>query len=126
MEKGMMGWNNLKLPVVKNTVETKDKSLSVVEYKKLIKSEPLVFVDFFAPWCGPCRSMIPTIDKMKKKYKGKIKIIKINVDKNKSIARELKINSIPYLVLYKNGKLVYSKKSAIGEKAMEKIFQKHL
>lgn len=89
-------------------------------------AEGPVLVDFWAPWCGPCRMVAPILDQISDELGGKLTIAKVNVDENQTIAGNLGIMSIPTLILYKNGKPV---EKIIGfqpkNKLMEKI-QSHL
>ena len=67
------------------------------------KSGVPVFVDFWAPWCGPCRMVSPVIEKLSDKYNGKLKVVKVNVDENQELAMKFGIMSIPTVMLFKNG-----------------------
>lgn len=78
---------------------------------EVFKSEVLdapvpVLVDFWAPWCMPCRAIAPTLEGMAKEYSGKVKFVKINVDDHQRVAGEFQIKSIPTLLIFKGGKLV--------------------
>jgi len=100
-----------------------------MEYEELarfIESGKPVFVDFYALWCGPCRTMMPTIDELKLKYHGKINIVKVNVDASKKLVKEMKIQSVPYLVLYNGGKPVYTKNGLTARDELEKAFQQNV
>ena len=64
---------------------------------------PLTVVDFWAPWCGPCKMMDPIMERLEAQYQGKIKFVKMNVDGNQEIAQRYKVMSIPSLVLFRDG-----------------------
>lgn len=89
----------------------------------LIRSEKPVFIDFYAPWCGPCRSMMPMIDSLKAKYREQITIVKINADASKKLVKELRIGSVPYLVLHANNKIRYTHKGFISREELTEILQ---
>jgi thioredoxin 1 len=75
------------------------------DFDKIIKNG-LCLVDFNSPWCGPCRSQEPIINELGQSYKGKANVVKINIDENSNIAMKLGIQSIPTIILFKNGKEV--------------------
>ena len=68
-------------------------------------SEIPVIVDFWAEWCGPCKMLSPTIDAVAEKYNGKVKVGKVNVDKNPAIAQKYGVRSIPNILVFKNGNI---------------------
>jgi len=74
--------------------------------KEIVKSDKLVMVDFWAPWCMPCKIIAPAVEKLAEELKGKVSVLKSNVDENPDIATELSIMNIPTLVLFKGGKEV--------------------
>jgi thioredoxin 1 len=86
----------------KNIIDATDKDFN----KNVIKKEGIVLVDFHATWCGPCKQLSPEISKLAAKYKGKASIVKVDVDKAPKISEEYKIQYIPHVILFKDGKVV--------------------
>ncbi|MCW4007557.1 MAG: thioredoxin [Candidatus Bathyarchaeota archaeon] len=76
--------------------------LTDANFEDTVKRNPLVLVDFWAPWCGPCRALAPTIEELAREYSGKALIAKLNVDENPDTAEQFQIFSIPTVVVIKN------------------------
>ena len=85
------------------------------KFGDILKSNDLVLVDFFATWCGPCKSLGPILKNVSNQLGGKVKIIKIDVDKNQSIASKLSVRGVPTLILYKNGEKVWRQSGVVPE-----------
>ncbi len=79
----------------------------------VLESEIPVFVDFWAPWCGPCKMIGPFVEQIAKEYEGKIKVVKMDVDECPNSARQFAVSSIPTLMLFKDGKAVKSSAGAL-------------
>ena len=77
---------------------------------EVIHSEIPVLVDFWAEWCGPCRMIAPTVEEIANEYCGKVKVGKINVDKESDLAIRYRIDAIPALLIFKNGQVVETRK----------------
>ena len=88
---------------------------------EVLQSTVPVVVDFWAPWCGPCRSMAPIIDDLAKEFEGKVKVGKVNVDENQTLAGTYSVMSIPTLIFFKDGKtegqlVGYTQKASLVKK----------
>ncbi|MEJ6492565.1 MAG: thioredoxin [Flavobacteriales bacterium] len=77
------------------------------KFNDIIKSETPTLVDFHATWCGPCKAMSPIIDQLKKKMGTEVRILKIDVDKNQEVSARFKIKSVPTLMLFKKGEILW-------------------
>ena len=128
LELGIMEWNHYDLPVIIDPNSNPDQAnkMGPDEYHAFIETNYLVFVGFYAPWCAPCQKMMPMIDSLEVEYKDQIKIIKVNADASKKLIKELNLITVPYLVLYKNGKPVFNHKGMIEESILEDTFNRHL
>jgi thioredoxin 1 len=106
---GFLKWSSAGKPVatVAAAPAAKSNAMSREAFDQLVASDKPVFIDFFATWCGPCQQMMPTIQKFKTDYKGKAAIHTIDYDDNKELARELRIDEIPVLLIYKKGKVLW-------------------
>ena len=88
---------------------------------EVIDSAKPVLVDFWAPWCGPCRALAPTIEELVEKHSDKVKVAKLNVDENSEIASKYHVMSIPTLLLFKDGQV---DKQHVGLISTEKLIKK--
>jgi len=105
-----------------------DKPLTLNEksMNEAIEKYPLVIVDCWAVWCPPCRMISPLIENLAKKYKGKIIFGKLNIDENRSVAINFKINAIPCLLVFKEKKLIDRIIGAMPEEILEEKIKKYL
>jgi thioredoxin 1 len=85
-----------------------------------------VLVDFWAPWCGPCKSLSPVIDELATEYAGKVKVVKVNTDDNIKTAQDFRISGIPSLLVFKNGQLVEQLVGLQKKSALSAVLDKHL
>nr|QCI06232.1 Thioredoxin [Dicranema revolutum] len=94
--------------------------------KEVISASLPVLVDFWAPWCGPCRMVAPVIDTIAQEYKGKIKVVKINTDQNPTIATQYGIRSIPTLMLFIDGEKIDTVVGAVPKTTLSSTLKKYL
>lgn len=92
----------------------------------VVQSDIPVLVDFWAPWCGPCKMIAPILDEIAPEFAGKVKIVKINVDDNQLVAGQFGIRSIPTLLLFKNGQLVATQVGALPKNQLTVFINQHL
>ena len=92
----------------------------------VLKADAPVIVDFWAPWCGPCRMVSPTIDELAKEYEGKLVVGKMNVDENQVPASQFNVMSIPTVMIFKDGKPVKSIIGAQGKESYKKAIDEAL
>jgi thioredoxin 1 len=91
----------------------------------VLQSDQPVLVDFFAPWCGPCRLLAPVVDAVAAEYQGIARVVKLNVDENPSISQRFGIKGIPTLVLFQNGKEAERMVGAASEKTITQMIERN-
>jgi len=84
----------------------------------VLKADGLVLVDFWAPWCGPCRMLTPTLEGIQSEMPDKIKIVKVNIDENQGIAGKFRVMNIPFMMMFKDGEVV---NQIVGNQPKSKI-----
>jgi thioredoxin 1 len=92
----------------------------------VLGSEVPVLVDFWAPWCGPCRMVAPVVDEIAEQYDGKIKVVKLNTDENPGVASQYGIRSIPTLMLFKGGQRVDVVVGAVHKATLANTIEKYI
>jgi thioredoxin 1 len=94
-------------------------------YGELISGNKLVLVDFFATWCGPCKTLGPILEDVSRQMTGKVRIVKVDVDKNQSLAGKLEVRGVPTMILYKEGKQVWRQSGVIPAGDLVRMITTH-
>jgi len=90
-------------------------------FKELLKTEKNVLVDFYADWCGPCKAMEPVIREVAKTVEGKVKVVKINIDKNVQASQEFAVQAVPTFIVFKDGNIHWRHAGMIDKNSLMKV-----
>ena len=102
------------------------KEIMTAEFDAFINQDKAVLVDFWAPWCGPCRMLAPVLEEFSAEQADAVAVGKVDVDKNPELAKQFRVMSIPTLILFKDGKVVDQKLGFMQKAALEDMIKKAL
>ena len=119
LDGGIMKWRGANLPETTNNT-TPSTEMSKQQFDALLISDKLVLIDFYADWCAPCKKMKPYLDEISKDMEKKVVVIRVNADDNQALCKELKINALPFLQLYKNKILTWTNTGYIDKEGIIK------
>lgn len=100
--------------------------MSFNEFEKILSENKLVFVDFFASWCGPCKMFAPIVEQILQKYEDRVTVLKVDIDENSEIAEKYSIQSVPTSILFKDGDAVERVSGMIPASQCESLIERHL
>ena len=95
------------------------------KFSDIINGEQLTLVDFYATWCGPCKQMHPVLDGLKQELGDSIRIVKLDVDKNEALASAYRIQSVPTLMLFRSGQVVWRQSGALRHNDLKAIISQY-
>ncbi|WP_178985555.1 thioredoxin [Winogradskyella helgolandensis] len=95
------------------------------DFNKIVNEEVPVLVDFFAEWCGPCKAQSPIIKALAQEVNGKVRVIKIDIDKNQAVAQRYNVRGVPTLVLFKEGQIVWRQSGVQSKEQLIGIIKQH-
>ena len=119
LQGGILKWDAAGLSQPSNKIT----GMTVQEYNNLVSADKKVLIDFYAEWCAPCKKMKPYLLKMEKELAGKVTIIRLDADKNKTLMTEMKISELPTLLLYDNATVKWKHSGFISEEELRKQIQ---
>ncbi len=90
-------------------------------FTELIQSQQIVLVDFFATWCGPCKAMEPVVKDVAKTVEGKVRVVKVDIDKQRQIAAQYNVSAVPTFMIFKNGNVVWRHPGMIDKSSLLKM-----
>lgn len=103
-------------------METRNKNRT---FNDILKEEPLVLVDFFTTWCGPCKMLKPILEELHTKVGEDVKILKVDVDKNPKAAAKYQIRGVPTLILFKHGNQVWTQSGVVSVAALQQVINQY-
>lgn len=121
MKGGLLEWTKLNQPLTVVSSANIKNQMSMEDYTRLITSHKTVLVDFYAPWCGPCKKMEPMLEAFGKENKGKINVVRLNIDENKELAKQLGISEIPLLKIFHDGREKWSRTGLVEKSTLTAV-----
>ena len=107
------------------TLVIKTKVMAKMSFSELIGRDEPTFVDFSAEWCGPCKMMAPILDELKSKVGDRVKILKIDIDKNPQAAAAYQVQSVPTLMIFKGGNVVWRQSGVVPAEYLKRVIDQH-
>lgn len=123
MDGGMMKWRGANLPETTASKATAAAGMTKQQFEELLQSDKLVLIDFYAEWCAPCKKMKPYLDEISKEMADKVIVIRIDADENAALCKELNIDELPVLQIYKSKALTWTNTGFIDKAEVVKQLQ---
>ena len=118
---GINAWSRAGKPIVDDL--SGEGEMSAKEYSDSVASNGFVLVDFYAPWCVPCHKILPMVENLKQNYSEKFKLLTVDFDKNRLLAKQQNIVAVPYLIIFKDGNKIWEKQGEATKEELMKILE---
>ncbi len=121
---GIIVWKIKNYDYVKLKNDSARQGMNKMEFEKMIANRPLTFVDFYAPWCGPCKIMVPALDRIEKEMKDSVLLVKINADENLQLMKDYGLKALPYIMVLQGTKILFRQDGFMSEEDMKATIRK--
>lgn len=118
LQGGILAWEHAGFPLAAVDLHTTDDAFTLADLDRLRQEHSLLLIDYYADWCAPCKKMEPILKKLEADYGGKLKIVRVDVDKSRTWSRQQQIDGIPVVVVYRDGQEVARRKGFQSETAL--------
>lgn len=122
---GIIVWKIKNYPFIKLKSDSARQGMYKAEFERMIVNQPLTFVDFYAPWCAPCKVMVPALEKMERDMGDSVLIVKINADENLQLMKDYGLKALPYVMLLRGNEIVFRQEGFMSEEAMRNVIRKY-
>lgn len=122
---GIIVWKIKNYDYVKLKNDSARQGMTKTDFEKMINTRPLTFVDFYAPWCGPCKIMVPALERIEQEIKDTALIVKINADENLQLMKDYGLKALPYILVFKKDKIVFRHEGFMDEEEMKAVIRKY-
>ena len=122
---GIIVWKIKNYSFVKLKNDSARQGMDKGEFENNVLKNSLTFVDFYAPWCGPCKIMVPALDRIEKDMQDSVKIMKINADENLQLMKDYGLKALPYIFVMHGTKIVFRHEGFMSEEDMRKVIRKY-
>jgi len=122
---GIIVWKIRNYPFVKLKADTARQGMQKAAFEKMISGIPLSFVDFYAPWCMPCKIMIPALDSIEQEMGDSVLVVRINADENLQLMKDYGLKALPYVILLQGTKIVFRREGFMNSAEMRRLIRKY-
>ncbi len=122
---GIIVWKIKNYDYVKLRNDSARQGMNKADFEKMIANRPLSFVDFYAPWCAPCKIMVPALERIEKEMQDTISVVKVNADENLQLMKDYGLKALPYILVFRGNKIVFRHEGFMSEEDMKAVIRKH-